>query len=130
MDAGLGAAGIICIAVALGHATVGLRWVLPRLSVDRLPDTGLGPATMTAGMIRVTWHVVTIFVLCLGGLLVTLAWDPGADPKTMLLRWFAGMWIATTVLAGWITRRRPLSPLTPVPVLWTITAVLLWWASL
>lgn len=130
MDAGLGVAGFICIAVALGHAGVGFRWVLPRLSEDQLPATGLGPASMTSGMVRVTWHVVTIFVLCLGGLLLTLAWDAGSDPKAMLLRWFAGMWIAATVLAGWISRRRPLSALTPVPVLWTITAVLLWRASL
>lgn len=130
MDAGLAVAGVICIAVALGHATVGLRWVLPLLNEDRLPETGLGPASMTRGMIRVTWHVVTIFVVTLGGLLVTLAWDAGADPKTMLLRWFAAMWVAATVMAGWISRRRLLSALTPVPVLWMIAAALLWRASL
>jgi hypothetical protein len=85
---------------------------------------------MTEGMLRVTWHIVTIFALALGVVLMTLAWDEGADARTLLLRWFAVMWLAATGMAAWVTRRHlRFSPLLPVPLLWVVVAVLFWMAS-
>ena len=85
---------------------------------------------MTEGMLRVTWHIVTIFALGVGGILLTLAWDGGADPRTLLLRWFAVMWVVATAMAAWVTRRHlRFSALLPVPLLWVVIAVLCWSAS-
>lgn len=46
MSAELAIAGGSCAALALGHATVGLRWVLPNLKKGCLPSTPLGPPSM------------------------------------------------------------------------------------
>ncbi len=130
MDVGLGIAGLLCVALALGHETVGQVWVLSTFSKERLSSTRLGPSSMTEGMLRVTWHIVTIFALGAGGVLTTLAWAEGADPTTLLLRWFAVMWLSATAMAAWVTRRHlRLSPLLPVPLLWAVIAVLCWRAS-
>jgi hypothetical protein len=130
MNVGLGIAGLLSVALALGHETVGQVWVLPTFSKQRLSSTRLGPSSLTEATLRVTWHVVTIFALGVGGVLITLAWDEGADSKTVLLRWFAVMWLAATVMAGWVTRRHlRLSPLLPVPLVWVVVAVLCWLGS-
>lgn len=130
MDGGLIVAGVISVAMAFGHATIGLRWVLPQVNESRLARTPLGPAKMSEGMLLVTWHIVTIFAIGSGGLLLNLAWAPDADPRTILLRWFAGIWIAATVMAGYVTRPRLRNLMRlPVPILWVVIAGLCWWAS-
>jgi len=56
---------------------------------------------------------------------MTLAWAPGADPKILLLRWFAGFLLAATALACWQARRRPRSLLRlPVPFVFVVIAVM------
>lgn len=133
MDVGLGIAGLLCVALALGHATLGLVWVLPAVTDEHLPKTPFGPPTMTAATIHATWHIVTVFVLSLGALLTLLAWDADADSKTLLLRMFAAMWLAVTVVAIWVAARRVRSPRDlirlPVPVFFVLVAVLCWNAS-
>lgn len=130
MDGGLAVAGVISIVMAFGHATIGLRWVLPQVTEARLAQTPVGPARMSEEMLRVTWHIVTIFAIGSGGLLLNLAWAPDADPRTILLRWFAGIWIAATVMAGYVTRPRLRNLMRlPVPILWVMIAALCWWAS-
>ena len=133
MDAGLGIAGLICVAMGLGHETIGVVWVLPSLTEERLPRTPFGPPALSRAMVHVTWHIVSIFVLAVGGLLLTLAWDATADPQDALLRWFAGMWLAATAMALWIARRGLRNPREflrlPVPLLWVVVAVLCWAAS-
>jgi hypothetical protein len=133
MDVGLATAGVISVALALGHTTVGVKWVLPSLTNDRVPKTPFGPPSMTVSMIRVTWFIVTIFALASGGLLIHMAADAAADPKTLVLRWLAAMWLAATVMALSIAGRsvRSLRGLLrlPVPLLWMVVAVLLWTAS-
>ena len=133
MDIGLGIAGLICVAMAFGHATIGLVWVLPGLSEERVPTTPFGPRSMTVVMVRVTWHIVTVFVLAVGALLMTLAWDADADPRASLLRWFVAMWLAATAMALWVARRGLRNPRQllrlPVPLLWVVVAVLCWQAS-
>lgn len=130
MNVGLGIAGVICVALGLGHSAVGLVWVLPGLTEERVPGTRLGPPSRTIGMVRVAWHIVTIFALASGGILVTLAWAPTVDPKVLLLRSFAVMWLAATAMAFWVGRRR-LRALLRLPVwsLWVVLAVLCWQAS-
>jgi uncharacterized membrane protein YhhN len=60
---------------------------------------------------------------------MTLAWAEDADPKTLLLRWFAAFWLVGTVcLLG--ARRRPSNLLRlPVPVLFVVIAVMCWIAA-
>ena len=130
MNIELAIAGLSCLVLALGHATVGLRWVLPNLTKGRLPGTPVGPPSMTLGMVRFTWHIVSVLLVGFGVLLMVLARAPDADPKTLLLRWFAAFWVAATALAGWNARRRPSSLLQfPVPLVFIVIAVLCWTAS-
>jgi len=129
MNAELTIAGLSCAALAVGHATAG-RWVLPGLTKERLPGTPFGPPSMTVGMVRFTWHIVTVVLLAFGTLLMTLAWAAAADPKTLLLRWFAAFWLAATATAFWVARRRLRSLLRlPVPFLFVLIAVMCWTAS-
>ena len=131
MDVALAVAGGICVAMALGHTAIGVRWVLPGLTAERVPGTPFGPSSMTVAMVRVSWYIVTVFALAVGGVLLTLAWAPAADPKVLLLRWFAAMWLAATAMAFFLSsapRIRNLLRL-PVPLLWVVVAMLCWEAS-
>ena len=133
MDVGLTIAGSISLLLAIGHTTLGVVWVLPHLTEERVPTTPFGPASMSVAMIQVTWFIVTIFAVATGGLLINLAWDTAADPKVLVLRWFAAMWLAATAMALVISWRgaRSLRSLLrlPVPMLWVGVAVLCWTAS-
>jgi hypothetical protein len=130
MNLELAIAGLGCFALAFGHTTIGLRWVLPNLTKGCLPSTPFGPPAMTLGMVRFTWQVVSVLLLGFGILFMGLAWAPGADPKTLLLRWFAVLWLAATALACWNARRRPRSLLRfPVPLVFVVIAVMCWTAS-
>jgi hypothetical protein len=130
MNVELAIAALGCLVLALGHTTIGLRWVLPNLTKRSLPSTPFGPPSMTFGMVRFTWQVLSILLVGFGILLLALAWAPDADPKTLLLRWFAVLWLAATALACWNARRRLRSLLRlPVPLVFVVIAVLCWTAS-
>src|SRR5215207_8595710 len=108
MNVELAIAALGCLVLAFGHTTIGLRWVLPNLTKGSLPSTPFGSPSMTLGMVRFTWHVVSV----------------------LLLRWFAVLWLAATALACWNARRRPRSLLRlPVPLVFVVIAVLCWTAS-
>lgn len=129
MDIELAIAGWICVAMAVGHTTIGVRWVLPSLNEQQLAATPFGGRSFSVAMIRITWFVVTVFALGMGGLLLTLAWSDVA-PRTAILRWLAVMWIAATVMVPFVSpSRRTLNLRLPVPVLWVTVAVLCWVAS-
>ena len=132
MNVGLAIAGLLCLAMALGHTTIGLVWVLPSLSEDHLPGTPFGGPAMSLRMVRVTWYVVTVFVLTLGGVLMTLAWASDAHAESVLLRWFAAGWLTAAAMAFWINGRRNLRSMLrlPVPLVWIVVAGLLWNASM
>jgi hypothetical protein len=120
------------LALAIGHTTIGRRWVLPNLNLTkgRLPATPFGSPSMTLSMVRFTWHIVSILLVGFAILLMMLALAPDADPTTLLLRWVAALWLAATALAGWQARRRPSSLLRfPVPLVFVVIAVLCWTAS-
>jgi hypothetical protein len=130
MNVELAIAGLGCFVLAFGHTTIGLRWVLPNVAQARLSSTPFGPPSLTLSMVRFTWHVVGIMLTAFGILLTTLAFAPDADPKTLLLRWFAGLWLAATAMACWNTRRRLRSVLRfPVPLVFLVIAVMCWTAS-
>jgi hypothetical protein len=130
MDVALAIAGLGWFVLAFGHTTVGLRWVLPNLTKGSLPSTPFGPPSMTLGMVRFTWHIVSVLLVAFGALLMTLALAPDADAKTLLLRWFVALLVAATALACWDARRRPRSLLRlPVPLVFVVIAVLCWTAS-
>jgi 4-amino-4-deoxy-L-arabinose transferase-like glycosyltransferase len=130
MNVVLAIAGLGCFVLAFGHTTIGLRWVLPNLTKGSMPSTPLGPPAMTLGMVRFTWQIVSVVLVAFGVLFMTLAWAPDADPKTLLLRWCAALWLAATALAGWNARRRPRSLLrSPVPLVFVVIAALCWTAS-
>lgn len=131
MNVELAIAGLACFVLAFGHTAVGLRWVLPHLRQAHLPSTPIGPPSMTAGMVRFTWHVVSLILLGFGVLLTTLARTTDAEPNTLLLRWFAALWLAATALAVWNARSRPRTLLRlPVPFVFVVIAVMCWTASL
>lgn len=130
MKVALVIAGLGCLVLALGHATIGLRWVVPSLARARLTGTPFGPPSMTIGMVRFTWHVVTVMLLAFTGLLMSLAWASDAGAKTLLLRWLAAFWLAATATAVWNARRRPSSLLRlPVPLVFVVIAVMCWIAA-
>ena len=103
---------------------------LPTLTERRFPATRFGPPSLTVAMLRVTWHLVGLFVFTLGAVLVTLALADEADPKMVLFRWTAAMWMTATAVALWSVRGRPRNILRlPVPLVWPLIALLCWNAS-
>jgi hypothetical protein len=130
MNLELAIAGLGCFALVFGHTTIGLRWVVPNLTKGSLPSAPLGPPAMTLGMVRFTWHVVSVLLTAFGILLMALAWAPDADPRTLLLHWFAALSLAATAQACWQARRRPSRLLRrPVPWVLVVIAVMCWTAS-
>jgi hypothetical protein len=129
MDAELTIAGLGCAALAAGHGFIG-RSVLPGLRSRSLPATPFGPPPVTAGMVRFTWHIVTVVLVAFSVLLLTLAWAGVADPKTLLLRWLAVFWLAATATSIWVARRRVRSLLKPpITPLFIVIAAMCWVAS-
>ncbi len=133
MNEWLAIAGLLCLFMAVGHATIGLVWVLPSLNKDSLPETPFGPSSLTESMLRVTWYIVTIFVLAIGAILLAFAWSDDATARSTVLRWFAAMWLVATAMAAVVSmpRMRNLRGLLrlPVPVLWVVVAVICWRAA-
>jgi hypothetical protein len=130
VDLGLGAAGLISVVLGVAHEVVGVVAALPVLTEDRLPGTRIGPSSLTVAMLRVSWHLVGVFVLGLGGVLLTVAVADGPDPRTVVLRWVAAMWAGATVVGFWSVRHRPRNLLRlPVPFTWPVIALLCWKAS-
>jgi hypothetical protein len=122
-------AGASCFVLAVGHAAVGRRWVLPNLKKDLLPRTPFGSSTMTLGMLRFTWHVLTVVILGFSTLLVTLAWTD-VDARKVALRWVAALMIAGVGTAVWNARHRPRDLVRlPVTVLMILVAIMCLLAS-
>ena len=103
---------------------------MPGLRRACFPATPFGPPSLTLGMMRFTWHVVTIVLLAFAALLGTLAVARPVDTMTLLLRWCSVLWLAATALGFWNIRRRPgLLVRFPVPAVTLLVAVLCWTAT-
>jgi hypothetical protein len=130
MNIELAIAALGWFVLAFGHTTIGLRRVLPNLTQERLPSTPFGPPSRTLSMVRLTWYIVSVLLTAFGILLMALAWAPDADPRTLLLRWFAALSLAATAQACWQARRRPSRLLRrPAPWVLVVIAVMCWTAS-
>lgn len=130
MNAELTIAGISCFALAFGHIAIGFRWIVPSLTKGSLPSTPFGPPSLTLGMVRFTWHIVSVLLVAFGVLLLTLAGVTEMNPRMLVLRWFAALWLGATATACWEARRRPRSLLRfPLPIVFVLIAVLCWTAS-
>ena len=130
MDVALAVVALGWFVLASGHTTIGLRWVLPSLTKERLPSTPFGPPSMTLSMVRFTWHIVSVLLVGFGILFTALSWAPDADPRALLLRWVGAFSLAGAALGCWMARRRPRSLLRlPVPLVLLVIAVLCWTAS-
>ena len=121
MNLALAIAGVGCLLLAFGHTMIGRRWVLPNLATGSLPGTPAGPPTMTLAMVRFTWHLVSVVLVGFAILFLALALAPDADPRALLLRWFAAFWLAATVLACLLRF--------PVPLVFLVIAAMCWTAS-
>jgi hypothetical protein len=118
-------AALCCFLLAFGHTAIGVRWILRDLTAEALPRTPFGSARLSLGMVRFTWHVVSLLLLAFGVLLMTLVFAPDADAKTLLLRWLAALWLTAAALAVWEARRRPSSILRfPVPLVMFVIALM------
>jgi hypothetical protein len=122
MRAELAIAAAGCVLLAVGHTTIGVRWVLPALDQARLPRTRFGSPVR---MLRFTWHVVTLVQLTFAGLLATLAVAPRADTMEAVLRWLAASFAAAAVLLVWSNRRHLIALVRfPLPFVFVLIAVM------
>jgi hypothetical protein len=90
MNVELTIAGLSCFALAFGHTAIGFRWIVPNLTKESLPSTPFGPPSLTLGMVRFTWHIVSVLLVAFGVLLLTLAGATEMNPRMLVLRWFRG----------------------------------------
>ncbi len=133
MDVQLAVAGVLCVLLAGGHATLGLVWVLPGISDEHLSETPFGGRKLSAATLHASWHIVTVFALASGIVLTWFAFDADADPKTVVLRVFGAMWLAIAAVATWtgLRRARRVRDLLrlPVPAFFVVVGVLCWAAA-
>jgi hypothetical protein len=131
MNVELAIAALGWFLLAFGHTVIGVRWVLPSLTPDRLPSTPFGPPSFTLAMLRFTWYIVSVLLAAFGVLFTTLALAPDADRETLLLRWVAAVLLAATALAFWNARFRLRGILRlPVPLVFVVIAALSFAASI
>jgi hypothetical protein len=130
MNVELVIAGLGWFLLAFGHTAIGIRWVLPSLTAERLPSTPFGPPSFTLAMLRFTWYIVSVLLAAFGVLFTTLALASDANPETLLLRWVAAVLLAATALAFWNARFRLRGIVRlPVPLVFVVIAALSFAAS-
>ena len=106
MNAYVLSAGLVCFGLAVGHTTIGLRWVLPHLRAETLPSSRFGGGHMTATFLAVTWHVVGVLV-AVGTLLAVLAGRTLTTDGVLAVRVVGSMFAGATLVVLWLGRGRP-----------------------
>ena len=121
------AAAIICFLLATGHTVLGMRWILPGLRAEVLAVTPFGGVQLTRDALVVTWHLVGVMVVTLGGLLAVLASRSLTSDGVIAVRAVGILFLAATITVLWLVRHRPahLARL-PVWVLFIAVAALCW----
>lgn len=131
MSVGLWVAAGSCLLLALGHAGIGSRWVLPHLRRSDFPATPFGPPSLTRTMLRFTWQIVTVLLLGMATLFAILAGTEIGGGRTLILRWLGTVWLIAFVIAAWDVRRRPRTLVRfPTPILFAVIAAVAWTASM
>ena len=121
-------AGVGCLLLAFGHTAIGIRWVLPNVKGANLPDTPFGPRSLTVGMLRFTWVVVSLMLTLFAVLFLALAWTDDVDE--VLTWWLAAFWTIAAGTALGQGRRRPRAMLRfPVPIVIALVAAMCWLAA-
>lgn len=130
MEVTAGVAGIICFALALGHVSIGFRWIIPTLTKERFEATPFGRPAATAGMVRFSWHMVSVMLFGFAVLLMIMS-IADVEARTVVFRWLAGLWLVASVIAFWQVRRSPRALLRfPVPLFFPVVSILCWVASI
>lgn len=125
MNVGLVIAGSLCFVLAAGHTFVG------RLVLDRLPrnfqPTRFGNGAYTRGLVRFTWHALSLMLTTTGAVLIALARGEPADDRGNVVFLVGAAYAAAAVVLAWMTRRRPFDLLRiPVWVPFIAIIVLCW----
>lgn len=123
-------AGVAAALLAVGHMVAGRR-LLPGLRELQLPKTMFGPPSLSLGMLRFTWNMVTLVLTGFATLFLTLALAAHANLETVLLRWVAVLWLAATITSLWEARRQRLRHMLrfPVPLVIGLVAAMCWAAA-
>ncbi len=109
MNGYLLAAGILSGLMGLGHSVLGERMVLNRLSaLENLPPV-LGSTLFTRRILRFTWHLTSVLLLAMGGILAVLAGAPPSREGRLILVIAAANYLACALVSGIITRGRHFS---------------------
>jgi hypothetical protein len=90
----------------VGHAGIGLRWILPRLSRESLPRSPFGDGEMSEGFIAITWHAVTIMLVVFGVTLLLLGRGRLGGDGAIFARAIGIGFATLTATVLWRTRRR------------------------
>ncbi len=127
MNVGLVIAGSLCFVLAAGHTFVG-RLVLDRLPRDFQP-TRFGDGAHARGLVRFTWHALSVMLTTTGAILISLAQGESADSRGEIVFLIGAAYVAAAVMLAWMTRRRP-SDLLRIPV-WApfIAIIVLCWLN-
>ncbi len=125
MNVGLVVAGSLCLVLAAGHTLTG-RLVLDRLPRNFLP-TRFGDGAYTRGLVRFTWHALSLMLTTTGVVLIALAQRAPADGRGAVVFLVGAAYAAAALLLAWMTRKRP-SDLLRIPVLapYIVIIVLCW----
>ena len=127
MNVGLVIAGSLCFVLAAGHTFVG------RVVLDRLPrnfqPTRFGDGAYTRGLVRFTWHALSLMLTTTGAVLIALAQGAPADDRGQVVFLLGTVYAAAAGVLAWMTRRRP-SNLLRIPV-WApfIAIIVLCWLN-
>lgn len=128
MTTALTIAGTLCLLLSLGHAVTGrvMLDTLPR----NLPATRIGDGAYTRGVIRFTWHALTLMLAATGVLLMAVAHGDRADDYRAVLVVVGTLYASAGVILMWMTRRRP-ADLLRIPILAPfVVIIVLCWSNL
>ncbi len=113
------AAGVVSAAIGLLHSILGERFILTRLGA--LPPV-FGSELFTARILRFAWHITTLLLFGVGGVLVLQAAGRGGADITA--RVLSVTFLLCAVLSGGISRGRHFSW-----VLFLAAAILAWFGA-
>lgn len=128
-------AAVLALFGAAIHGIVGERLVVSRLRRESLAPTKFGGPSMTMLMIRVTWHVVTLVFVVVGGALAVCTPAGSGEACAGVGRVAAISYLSFSALAFLLSfashgsRATRLLVRHPGPIVFLGVAGLSWWGS-